>query len=97
MFLIFLPFFDNFNKKMAALSLPAEFRKSYLHYDSYPLNLILNGTKAYRSTLELYKARLDANEANLCLPNEKYIHVPIRKINHEFGTFFRSQYSSTYY
>ena len=61
--------------------LPVEFQQSYLNYLSYPRNLILNGTKTYRSTLEAYHNRLDGIETDLCLENEKDVNVPIRDLH----------------
>ena len=64
----------------ARLMLPVEFQESYLNYLSYPRNLIVNGTKTYRSTLESYTDRLDDLEADLCLEDEKDVDVPIRDL-----------------
>ena len=65
----------------ARLTLPVEFQQSYLNYLSYPRNLIVKGTKTYRSTLESYNDRLDAIEADLCLENETDVEVPIRDLH----------------
>lgn len=72
---------------MADISFPAEFQQSYLEYTNYPLNAILNGTKYYNSTLESYKARLDKDETDLCLPeeDESYVRVPIRELYAKTG------------
>jgi hypothetical protein len=67
--------------RMAKVCLPVEFQQSYLNYLSYPQNIILNGTRTYHSTLQAYKARLDAVEADLCLENGKDVLVPIRDLH----------------
>ena len=63
-----------------------EFQQSCLRYDSYPLNLIVNGTRDYHSTLQSYKKRLDAKRHNLCLSTEKFANVPIREIHEGLDT-----------
>jgi hypothetical protein len=79
---------------MEKACLPAEFQQSYLDYLSYPRNLILRGTKTYHSTLETYKDRLDAIEADLCLTNEKDVLVPIRDLHGVSGNGTREQLSN---
>jgi hypothetical protein len=66
---------------MAEVRLPVDFQQSYLNYDSYPLNLIPNGTNNYRSSLESYKARLDAKASELFLSTEEFVHVAIRQFH----------------
>lgn len=70
---------------MVKVCLPVEFQRSYNNYLLYPLNLSLNGTKTYRSTLESYKDRFDAIETSLCLENERDVDVPIRDLHDGSG------------
>lgn len=70
---------------MAKPCLPVEFQQSYLNYLSYPQNIILTGTRTYHSTLQAYKARLDAIETDLCLETEKDVLVPIRDLHGPSG------------
>lgn len=64
---------------MAEVCLPARFQQSYLDHESYPLNLILDGTTIYRSSLDSYKASLDDNTSELFLPTEEFVDIAIRE------------------
>jgi hypothetical protein len=58
----------------------ADFQRSYLEYESYPLNLTRNAIRISQAALEKYKTRLDAIAADLCLQDEKDVLLPIRDI-----------------
>lgn len=70
---------------LATMTLSSAFQTSYLNSINYPENLIPSGTSTYRSTLLIYKQRLDAAESNLCLVDgedriQEDFEIPIRDL-----------------
>lgn len=65
---------------MDSLVASADFRRSYLEYESYPLNLSRSATRVTAATLNRYKARLDAVAADLCLEDDRDVDLPIRDL-----------------
>lgn len=68
---------------MDTLVASADFRFSYLEYDSYPLNLTRSATRVSAAALQKYKTRFDDIAADLCLEDENYVDLPIRDL---YGT-----------
>lgn len=64
---------------MAPLLTSAPINLGVNHVD-YPLNLIRLDTRTFPSTLQKYKARLDAESESLCFQDESEICVPIRDV-----------------
>lgn len=61
-------------------SLPANFQKSYLERDSYPLNVIERTISTYPSALAEYRRRLDDAADDLCEPDISKVDVSFRDL-----------------